>query len=175
MVIEWERRNAGFGDLLWPGLGELAVSAKALSVLERFSGFEPGPVVHADDTLGRAWVKDAPEYHEVWVTTHAGHDPARSSARLADTCVTCGKETWELSGHERVEGGYDREARAYTRAIVAREPGRGIFVHGDALAGADIFRIRAFPSWLCVTDAVREAFDGAGFDHIEYLELGEVV
>jgi len=51
----------------------------------------------------------------------------------------------------------------------------GIFVDESSLADASIFRVHEFPSWIFVTDWLKNLVESEEFTNISFDEIGESI
>lgn len=186
LVIEWRSGSDVVGDFTWVGYGEEVVTTEEVLdfLVDRFSGFEAGPVEMVQDpnlkrtnrAKSRVWLPyDGPPLRELWVTTWVHIDPERSSAELQRRCGTCGTEFWELYGVEHWDSHFDQELKQLVRTKTERLPNAGVFVREADLAGAHIFRVHELPAWVFCTDPVREVVEKAGFSNVSFLEMGDTI
>ena len=174
------------GDFTWCGLDtDVAVTDKVMDVLlERFGGFEAGPVEMVDDPAVLRGKRrkprvrlpyEGPPLHELWVTAWAHLDRQGSSAELEFSCGTCGTEQWQLYGVERWDSHFDAERWQLVETKTERLLGAGVMVRAEELAGAAVFRVHEFPGWPFCTDPVRALIEQEGFTNVAFLEMGDVV
>ena len=179
LLLAWEPGPATVGDFLWPGLGSIVVGPHAAEVLGRFPGWSPGPIRLVEDidhmgALPAGLPATAAGLTELWVDAWAELD-SRSTAQCHRRCATCGREQWELSGVEQWESHWDTDRRTLLRRKTERVPNAGLFVPEDALGGAAVFRVRAFPTFTLCLDTVRAAVEAAGLSNVSFLLMGETV
>jgi hypothetical protein len=181
LVMVWEPGSDVIGDFVWPGFGsEVVVTDPVLVRLSRFTGFEPGPLEFVDEPdLGsgpgrRVGLPYAgPELHELWTTTWIDADLERSTMEQEGSCSACGFESWHVDGVEHWDTAWDTHEQELERTRVARAAGRGVYVRGADLGGADIFRVRQLPGWVLCTDMVRDLVRERRFSNVDFLEMGD--
>jgi hypothetical protein len=171
------------GDFVWSGFDDETIARDEILTAFRahFSGFELGPVEMIEDPemplpeRRKPRVRlpyEGPPLSELWVTSSARLDRGRSSVELERKCRTCSTEYWEVYGVEHWESHYDPDGNSLIRSKTERHPGAGIFVDESQLAGADLFRLREFPSWIFCTDSVREFVEKQSYSNVAFLEMG---
>ena len=190
LIVEWEPDSDVIGDFVWPGFDdEVVVTDRAFtSLAEHFSGFEAGPVeMYQDPKLRRpkritkrskprVWLPyEGPMLHDLWVTTWVHVDMRRSSVRQTKKCLKCGYESYEVDGVEEHSSRWDEELEDTVKIHKPRAPGKGLFITGSILWGADIFKVHEFPGCVLCTDRVRDYILREGFTNVGFLEVGTVM
>lgn len=179
LVIEWEAGSDVVGDFVWPGFdSDIAVSERAGNALVEagVSGFQLGEVVMTGAGTRRWRDKrvllpyEGPRLFDLWVTASVIADAERSSFRAARQAGSPG-----IEGIERIDSRWSREKAVLVKEHHPRSPGCGIFVRGDAVAGADIFRVTQCSNWIFCTDAVRTLIVRMQFTNVSFLEMGDVL
>ncbi len=182
LIIRWEPGSDVVGDFVWPGFDdEVVVSLSVLETLEGISGFTPGPVeMRQDPKLARSKGKprvslpyNGVPLFDLWVTSWV-HMAGTSSATLSEKCEVCGFETYALDGVEKIDSAFDASRRMMVNRRIERVPGAGIFVEGTSLCGADVFRLKEFPSWIFLTDRVKRVLENAKKTKVSFLEMGGI-
>jgi len=183
LILVWEPGSDVVGDFVWPGFGsEVVATEPVFDALEsRFAGFERGsiemveePDLAAQGSRPRVSLPyEGPPLYELWTTAWASADIDRSTVRLDRRCGTCGTEFWEVDGVEHWDSVFDPGKRQLVRTRVSRDPQFGIYLRGENLAGADIFRVTQFPGWVFCTDPVRELVRERTFTNVDFMEMGE--
>ncbi len=187
--LEWEPGSDRIGDFVWaPGFCDVAIQEVVCNaLLERFRGFEKGPVEMIQEptlrkpkritkrTKPRVWLPyEGPPLFELWVTTVVPMHP-NTSATLIEECHSCDYKDYRLEGIEEIESSYDSSSGKLMYEHKARIPGQGIFVSETELNGADIFRVAEFSAWILCTNRVKEFIEQEGFTNVMFLEYGDVL
>jgi hypothetical protein len=172
------------GDFTRVGLSDLVVTGRVIDAFSRneVQGFSPQPVemVEEDrwDELSGPRVQlpyQGPALVDVGVTAWPPLDRGRSSVTLVSRCDFCGSERWHADGVEDWSSRWDNESARLVRRHTPRTPGMGIFVDESSLADASIFRVHEFPSWIFVTDWLKNLVESEEFTNISFDEIGESI
>jgi len=189
------------GDFTWPAGTYLPLVAEpfARELAERFGGTELGRVevvehrVRASDgkpgaRLPRGFLDRAQQLVELRVERRCSPDPRSTIREIRPArpavlhwggggpaydallkgdgglAVLEGVEWWE-------SGAWDPAAKALAKIHHPREPGRGLFVAGDA----DLFRLDGENRFVLCSDAVKELLEERGATNVAFLEAGQIV
>lgn len=187
LVIEWEPDSDVIGDFTWTFIGTaIAVTERVgKALLERFGGFELGPVEMIQNprlkrptritrrTKPRVWLPyEGPPLYELWVTAWVNADLDRSSLTIERDPRT-GVTSYHLTGGEDMESRRDRRTGMFVSTRVPREPGKGLYVAEQEFKGADIFRMVQMPGCVSCTDAVRDFILANKYTNVDFFEMGE--
>lgn len=142
--LEWHGEPNASGDFVWPGWGEDV--AVAPRILDVLRPFRGFEAGPVEVVNGPAL-----DLIELWVLAEVPIDRERSAARCDRRCGTCGAEFWERTSDSD-----------------------GLRVRSQDAAGRDIFRLREFPTWILVTDAVKDALERARATNVAFEEMGEM-
>ncbi len=186
--LEWEAGSDRIGDFIWASGFDVAIQEPVFdALLERFCGFEKGPVEMIQEpmlkkpirrtnrTKPRVWLPyGGPPLFELWITTMVQMHPS-SSAALVKECHTCDYKMYHLEGVERQDYQYDASSGKLVNVHTARVSDQGIFVEKADLHDADIFRVAEFPGLILCTDRVKEFIEREGFTNVNFLQYGDVL
>jgi hypothetical protein len=187
LVIEWDPGSDVIGDFTWTLIATgIAVTERVgKMLLERFRGFELGPVEMIQNprlkrparitrrTKPRVWLPyEGPPLYELWVTAWVNADVDRSTVTIERNPST-GITTYHLTGDERTEIRVDGQTGMSVRTRVPREPGKGLYVPEQEVEDVDIFRLVQRPGCVSCTDAVRDFILANEFTNVDFFEIGE--
>jgi hypothetical protein len=186
LIVEWEPGSDLIGDFTWSGLGIVVTERVGKMLLERFSGFELGPVEMIQNpklkrpqrttrrTRPRIWLPyQGPPLYELWVTAWVDADLQRSTLEARGLHPDFGHMCYQVHGVEQVDVCWDREALKGHVVRTPREPGKGVYVAEGALRGIDIFNLAQLPGLDHCTDRVRDFIFEQQFTNVDFLEMGE--
>lgn len=205
--LEWERDDPFvLGDFTWASMTHYPFVRRELArELERFAGFEARKVEVATEAgesprrmaVPAAFLTEAQELVELWVTEVCEADPSRSTlSERQPACATCGQsfvlwgesETMASIGMKRgrglvvtegVEwlelGDWDPVAKRLAVTRHPRKVGQGLFVASGELGGAGFFHVRQLnDGYVFCTDEVKRYIEERGLTNIDFLCAGEV-
>jgi hypothetical protein len=186
LIIEWEPGSDRIGDFTCVGFNsDAVVTDRAVKVLIKLGGFEPGPVEmyqnpklkrhpRSRNEKPRIWLPyRGPSLFDLWITRNVNLDLEKSSVKLVKACSTCGHQRYEVSGIESWETRWNKEQRETTNIHIPRELDRGIYIRETVLEGNGFFRVREVPSWIFCTDPVKILIQEEKLTHIEFLKMGD--
>jgi hypothetical protein len=186
LIIEWLPDSDVVGDFTCTGFDSDWVVTEKVGemLLERFNGFELGPVEMIQDPKlkrtrqitrrgkTRVWLPyEGPPLYEIWVTTEVEADMERSTLKVTETDPETGAPVYDIEGAESVHVDVDPRTYQVVTTRIPRVPGKGIYVAEAALARADIFHRGGV--WIFCTDPVRDFIVEQQFTNVDFFEMGE--